>query len=109
MKKISLLRFKEICEKNTNAKYIYKTENQYSGIPQNMNICATFDTILFMTAPNRICLKSGDDYMCFEDVQYIKKCERVGMSKDKKLYNIVCSSLSGYIELKRYTIEIQDT
>lgn len=72
MNKLSVLDFKEYCDKMSFNKYVFSTDNQdWDSVEDTMRIEYEFNDIKINFNPNVIRLKSGNGYIKFERVKYI--------------------------------------
>lgn len=92
MKKLSVMEFKEYCEKLSPKSYIYDTANQKNiDIGNTLRVKARFCRIKISLNPNTIVISSRDNYMSFERVKQV-------IIDDKSLLGTICMFVCGNLQ-----------
>ncbi len=91
MEVLSMLKFKEMCEKISPATFIFDTENQPNGMNSDWKFVGRFSSIIFTLNPNRICLKNENCSLCLNRVKSIRfhnEMDAVG-----HIFSIICGNM----------------
>lgn len=101
MKKLSVMEFKEYCDKLSPKNYIYDTANQKNvDISNTLRVKDKFCRIRISLNPNIIVISSGDNYMSFERVKQV-------IIDDKSLLGTIFTFVCDNPQDNTYTIIAQ--
>lgn len=105
MKKISVMEFKEYCDKMSHKSFVYDTVNQsWDGAGNMMRIKIRFCDMKIIFNPNIICLASGENYMKFERVKQVIVNEKSLLGT---IFTFVCGDSQGDSNNITYTVIAQ--
>lgn len=88
MKKISLGEFKSVCEKCNFGTFIFSSANQQDALRENITHKIIFTGIKITLSPNIICFTKNDDYIKFQNVEYIEESQETSLLG--RVFEIVC-------------------
>lgn len=102
MQKLSVLEFRNFCDKMSQCHFIFDSVNQdWFTVGETMKIKQNFDGVKISFNPNTICLYSSFGKLIFERVKYIEigKPSMLGV-----VFTIVCGDFLTNNNNKLYTI-----
>lgn len=90
MKRISMLKFRKICEEISPAEFSFSIRNQPVREFNSVELTSTYPKMSMMFNPNRICFRNEAGTICFNRVKainYYEESQAFGM-----VFGIVCDN-----------------
>jgi len=89
MNKLTVMEFKRLCDGIKPAMFVFDLSNQNSGLYSDSNMITSYDDVIIMLNPNRICFKSSNSYYCLNRVKYIILSDNDTIGY---VFNIICGN-----------------
>lgn len=89
MQRLSMMKFKRMCEAASPLEFSFSICNQAQKL-RSIELTSTYQEMLMMFNPNRICLKGKTGTICFnrvKEVDYYDESQAFGM-----VFGIVCGN-----------------